>query len=59
MFAFIKRNKSDAKNFASCFSIIKQLMPVLAVNIIIDHPWDVVFPQAKALGKTTPSGEQL
>jgi hypothetical protein len=24
------------------------------VNIIIDHPWDVVFPQAKALGKTTP-----
>jgi hypothetical protein len=54
MFGFIKRNKSDAKMFASSFSIIKQLLPALAVNIIIDHPWDVVFPQAKALGKTTP-----
>ena len=29
-------------------------MPALAVNIIIVHPWDVVFPLAKALGKTTP-----
>ena len=32
------------------FSIIKQLMPALKVNIIIVHPWDVVFPRAKALG---------
>ena len=31
-------------------------MPALAVNIIIVHPWDVVFPWAKALGKTTPLG---
>ena len=31
--------------FASSFSIIKQLMPALAVNIIIVHPWDVVFPR--------------
>jgi hypothetical protein len=23
-------------------------MPALAVNIIIIHPWDVVFPWAKA-----------
>ena len=33
------------------FSIIKQLMPALKVNIIIVHPWDVVFPRAKALGE--------
>ena len=26
-------------------------MPALKVNIIIVHPWDVVFPRAKALGK--------
>jgi hypothetical protein len=25
------------------FGIIKQLLPALAVNIIIVHPWDVVF----------------
>ena len=31
-------------------------MPALAVNIIIVHSWDVVFPRAKALGKTTPLG---
>ena len=31
-------------------------MPALAVNIIIVHPWDVVFSRAKALGKTTPLG---
>ena len=31
-------------------------MPALQVNIIIVHPWDVVFHQAKALGKTTPLG---
>jgi len=31
-------------------------MPPLAVNIIIVHPWDVVFQRAKALGKTTPLG---
>jgi len=42
--------------FASSFSIIKQLMPALAVNIIIVHSWDVVFPRAKSLGKTTPLG---
>jgi hypothetical protein len=42
--------------FASSFSIIKQLMPALAVNIIIVHPWDVAFPWAKVLGKTTPLG---
>jgi ABC-type sugar transport system substrate-binding protein len=35
------------------FSIIKQLMPALKVNIIIVHPWDVVFLRAKALEKTT------
>ena len=33
------------------FSIIKQSMPALKVNIIIVHPWDVVFPRAKALGE--------
>jgi hypothetical protein len=42
--------------FASRFRIIKQLMPALAVNIIIVHPWDVVFTRATALGKTTPLG---
>jgi hypothetical protein len=26
------------------------------MNIIIVHPWDVVFPRAKALWKTTPLG---
>ena len=31
-------------------------MPALAVNIIIVHSWDVVFPRVKALGKTTPLG---
>jgi len=31
-------------------------MPALAVNILIVHPWDVVFALAKALGKTTPLG---
>ena len=42
------------------FGIIKQLLLALAVNIIIVHPWDVVFPRAKALGENnTPSGEQL
>jgi hypothetical protein len=25
-----------------------QLLPAIAVNIIIIHPWDVVFPWAKA-----------
>jgi hypothetical protein len=34
---------------------IKQLLPALAVNIIIVHPWDVAFPRAKALGKTPSS----
>jgi hypothetical protein len=38
------------------FDIIKQLLPALAVNIIIVHPWDVAFPRAKALWKTTPLG---
>jgi hypothetical protein len=32
------------------FGIIKQLLPALAVNIIIVHPCDVAFPRAKALG---------
>ena len=32
-----------------------QLMPALAVNIIIVHPWDVVFPRANC----SPEGEQL
>ena len=31
-------------------------MPALKVNIIIVHPWDVVFPRGKALGKTPPLG---
>ena len=31
-------------------------MPALEVTIIIVHPWDVVFPWAKAPGKTTPLG---
>ena len=53
--SFVKRNKSDAKTKYS-FSIIKQLMPALKVNIIIVHPWDVVFFRAKALGKTTTFG---
>ena len=26
-------------------------MPSLKVNIIIVHPWDVVFPRTKALGE--------
>jgi hypothetical protein len=51
---FIYRNVSIYQFcFASSFSIIKQLMPALEVNIIIVHTWDVVFPRAKALGKTT------
>jgi hypothetical protein len=54
MFAFIKRNKSDANK--NSFSIIKQLMPALKVNIIIVHHWDVVFLRAKALEKTTTLG---
>ena len=33
------------------FGIIKQVMPALVVNIIIIHPWDVVFTRAKALGE--------
>jgi hypothetical protein len=36
--------------------MIKQLLPALAVNIIIVDPWDVVFPRAKTLGKITPLG---
>jgi hypothetical protein len=32
------------------FGIIKQLLPALAVNIIIVHPLDVVFPREN----TTP-----
>ena len=33
-------------------------MPALKVNIIIDHPWDVVFPRVnlKPSGKTTHLG---
>ena len=38
------------------FSIIKQLMLALAVNIIIVYPWDVVFAWTKDLGKTTLLG---
>jgi hypothetical protein len=38
------------------FGIIKQLLPALVVNIIIVDLWDVEFPRAKALGKTTPLG---
>ena len=34
-------------------------MLALAVNIIIVHPWDVVFTRAKALGKQHCSGEQV
>jgi hypothetical protein len=51
---FIYRNVGiyPPKKIASNFSIIKQLMPALAMNIIIVHPWDVVFPRAKA----TPFG---
>jgi hypothetical protein len=41
MFAFIKRNKSDAKKKEESFSIIKPLMPALIY---------------KSLGKTTPLG---
>jgi hypothetical protein len=40
-------------------------MPALKVNIIIVHPWDVVFPREnniprvnKPSGKQHPSGEQ-
>jgi hypothetical protein len=29
------------------------------VNIIIVHPWDVVFPRAKLEGKQHPKGEEL
>ena len=29
-------------------------MPAIAVNIIIVHPWDVVFPQASPQGKQLP-----
>ena len=38
------------------FGLIQQLLPALAVNIIIVHPWDVAFARAKALGKSTPPG---
>jgi hypothetical protein len=43
-----------SKIIVNSFGIIKQLLPAFAVNIIIVHPWDVVFPRVKALGKTTP-----
>jgi hypothetical protein len=33
----------------------EQLLPALAVNIIIVHPCDVVFPRAKALGENNTS----
>jgi hypothetical protein len=33
-----------------------QTWHIALVNIIIVHPWDVVFPRAKDLGKTTPLG---
>ena len=36
---------------------IIQLMPALKVNIIIVHPWDVVFPRAE--GKQYLKSEQL
>ena len=40
------------------FGIIKQLLPALAVTIIIVPLWDVVFPRALLLarGKTTSQG---
>jgi hypothetical protein len=34
-------------------------LPALAVNIIIVHPWDAVFPLAKAFRKTTPLGRTI
>ena len=34
------------------FGIIKQLLPSYEVNIQIVYPRRVVFPRAKALGKT-------
>ena len=37
------------------YNIIQLLLP-LKVNIIIVHPWDVVFPRALARGKTTSQG---
>jgi hypothetical protein len=36
--------------------VLKQLLPALAVNIIIVHPRGVVFQPS---GKQQPSGEQL
>jgi hypothetical protein len=49
---FIPHSKpSYLLKYCKSFGIIKQLLPALAVNIIIVHPWDVVFPLAKALGE--------
>jgi hypothetical protein len=54
---FIYRNvRIYQKQIASSFSIIKQLMPALAVNIIIVHPRGVVFPRTLAQGKATSQG---
>jgi hypothetical protein len=41
------------------FGIIKQLLPALAVNIIIVHPRDIVSLGLKPSGKQHPSCEQL
>ena len=38
------------------FGIIKQLLPSYKVNIKVVNPREVVFPRAKALGKTTSLG---
>jgi hypothetical protein len=58
-------NKTQNQDNVSKWGNIIQLIPALAVNIIIIHPWDVVFfPSGKqhlsgeqlALGKTTSQG---
>jgi hypothetical protein len=43
MFAFIKRNKSDAKKIE--FQYDKTIMPALKVNIVIVHSWENNTPQ--------------
>ena len=49
-----QKNWNSVLSFMYCsFGIIKQLLPPSEVDITIVHPRDVVFPWAKARGKTT------
>jgi hypothetical protein len=57
LFALLRIGEIAADNKSQ--SVIIQLLPALKVNIIIVHPWDVVFRGLKPSEKQHPSGEQL